>query len=591
MVVSYAGAQRAAGGTITSSNNITIHTFTTSGNLIINAATLVDFPANPTDQQTYSYSNITWVWNTRYWKISPNYSIGPTGPSGNIGATGATGIGSPGSAGGTGATGATGPAGSSANITVSNQGTLLTNSLSSINFQGAGVTANTTGSNVTVTISGNATAIIGGNPGDIVYQAPVYQTTTGFTIANNPTNGVRDSDLTFNTNTADFTVKFEVLGTRPSDPGFLGIGILNVGTNTRTNAIEWADYAAYADPLARKLINYAFTVWQNSTPFRLQVTKTGTTLTWTFRNTSDVVQLTDTSTITAGQTYRLYFYYNRDSTNDSKAIGILTDTGLLFTSNPTLIGYQTGFITAGSANTVLVGRGINSAPVFSSNLTVTNITATNFFNANGLSIIGANLLSVSSNIVPASNSVYDIGSSSLRWRDLYLSGNTIDLGGTAIKNTANGISFTNAANSSAVVGLSVGSIEINTGGYRTILQAGANALQIVTDAGSQTVAGGSGTGASVAVSANPPTGPVTGALWIDSETGELSAFYGNAWAEVYTASTSSTASTTGAVTLNNSTITANLNIPAGSNAVSVGPLYVAANVVINIASGSRWVIL
>jgi hypothetical protein len=101
---------------------------------------------------------------------------------------------------------------------------------------------------------------------------------------------------------------------------------------------------------------------------------------------------------------------------------------------------------------------------------------------------------------------------------------------------------------------------------------------------------GSG-GANVAVSADPPTGPVTGALWIDSETGELSAFYGNAWAEIYTASTSSTASAVGAVTLNKSTITSNVNIATGDNAVSVGPLYVAANVVISIASGSRWVIL
>ena len=58
----------------------------------------------------------------------------------------------------------------------------------------------------------------------------------------------------------------------------------------------------------------------------------------------------------------------------------------------------------------------------------------------------ANLQAITTNIVPGANVTYDIGSSSRRWRDLYLSGNTIDLGGTAIKSTANGVSFTNAAN-------------------------------------------------------------------------------------------------------------------------------------------------
>ena len=42
------------------------------------------------------------------------------------------------------------------------------------------------------------------------------------------------------------------------------------------------------------------------------------------------------------------------------------------------------------------------------------------------------------NIIPNANETYDLGSSSFRWRDLYLSGNTIDLGGTIISRLANG---------------------------------------------------------------------------------------------------------------------------------------------------------
>jgi collagen type VII alpha len=74
-------------------------------------------------------------------------SIGATGISGNIGATGATGVGT------AGATGATGPAGTSANISVYDESTLVTASLSGIKFIGAGITANLVATNVEVTVT------------------------------------------------------------------------------------------------------------------------------------------------------------------------------------------------------------------------------------------------------------------------------------------------------------------------------------------------------------------------------------------------------------------------------------------------------
>lgn len=45
---------------------------------------------------------------------------------------------------------------------------------------------------------------------------------------------------------------------------------------------------------------------------------------------------------------------------------------------------------------------------------------------------------VSGNILPGTCNVFDLGSSNLRWKDLYLSGNTIDLGGTRISRNAQG---------------------------------------------------------------------------------------------------------------------------------------------------------
>ena len=58
-------------------------------------------------------------------------------------------------------------------------------------------------------------------------------------------------------------------------------------------------------------------------------------------------------------------------------------------------------------------------------------------NANAmLDVVGTvnigNVLTVASNIVPLSNLVYDIGTSNMRFRSLYLASNTIDLGGTKL---------------------------------------------------------------------------------------------------------------------------------------------------------------
>lgn len=54
----------------------------------------------------------------------------------------------------------------------------------------------------------------------------------------------------------------------------------------------------------------------------------------------------------------------------------------------------------------------------------------------------ANLEAVTTNIVPAANVTYDLGSPELAWRDLYLSGNTIFLANNKISTTGNTISIT-----------------------------------------------------------------------------------------------------------------------------------------------------
>ena len=49
------------------------------------------------------------------------------------------------------------------------------------------------------------------------------------------------------------------------------------------------------------------------------------------------------------------------------------------------------------------------------------------------------LVTSSQSIVPTSDSVYDLGSPTFKWKDLYLSGNTINIGGQTISASATGI--------------------------------------------------------------------------------------------------------------------------------------------------------
>jgi hypothetical protein len=65
-----------------------------------------------------------------------------------------------------------------------------------------------------------------------------------------------------------------------------------------------------------------------------------------------------------------------------------------------------------------------------------NITANVTANSITANAITANAITVQGNILPSANITYDLGSNTQRWRDLYLSGSTIDLGGATIKTDA-----------------------------------------------------------------------------------------------------------------------------------------------------------
>jgi len=100
-----------------------------------------------------------------------------------------------------------------------------------------------------------------------------------------------------------------------------------------------------------------------------------------------------------------------------------------------------------------------------------------------LSVSKSNVV-VAGSIIPNSNVAYDLGSYDFRFRDLYLSGSTIDLGGTMIQNDERGIVFKDSNNNlrSVIVDeLVIG--DPNTSNLITIRQTDTGILDIATATG------------------------------------------------------------------------------------------------------------
>ena len=71
---------------------------------------------------------------------------------------------------------------------------------------------------------------------------------------------------------------------------------------------------------------------------------------------------------------------------------------------------------------------------------------------------------VSGHLIPSANITYDLGSSTYRFRDIYLDGNTIDLGGTELKKNSDGdIEFKSGSNFKKLV---ISELEFNDGSNR-----------------------------------------------------------------------------------------------------------------------------
>ena len=115
--------------------------------------------------------------------------------------------------------------------------------------------------------------------------------------------------------------------------------------------------------------------------------------------------------------------------------GITTSTLLASTSISTgSLAASSSTITDASSATLTLSTGLTAAAAQITNVSSTNasigaLTTTSFVGtSSSIGSFRAGAGTIGGTLVPSENVTYDLGSSALRWKDLYLSGNTIHLG-------------------------------------------------------------------------------------------------------------------------------------------------------------------
>jgi hypothetical protein len=194
------------------------------------------------------------------------------------------------------------------------------------------------------------------------------------------------------------------------------------------------------------------------------------------------------------------------------------------------------------------------------------------------------------NVLPSANVTYNLGSPTLRWKDLYLSGTTIDLGGTTISAPTGGA--LSVATGNIVAGSSAVSTSTTTGalvvlggagvvgaiynggvlvsGGNIVAASGTSSSSITT--GALVVVGGAGISGAVNVG-----GTITPASNVAQNLGSSTAYWGTTF--------------TGQLTANTAVInagTANAIVATGKVYVAGDVIPLAANVSYNLGSTSSW---
>jgi hypothetical protein len=177
------------------------------------------------------------------------------------------------------------------------------------------------------------------------------------------------------------------------------------------------------------------------------------------------------------------------------------------------------------------------------------------------------LTAVSTNIIPDTDITYDLGSTTHKFKDLYLDGSTLNLGNQTIKATATGIE--------------VPELKIGTGTNSVKLTAGADGKLTTTEtdsSGNTSSPAASGGGSSVTVSDTAPTSPSAGDQWFDSSSLTMFVYYADGsssqWVPATPAGQTGATGSAGAGGADGSSVTSYANLAAfpssGNTAGDIG---------------------
>jgi len=155
------------------------------------------------------------------------------------------------------------------------------------------------------------------------------------------------------------------------------------------------------------------------------------------------------------------------TTGDADIGGDLTITGNLQVDGTTTTINSTA-LSVDDLNITVASGAANAAAANGAGITVDGASATMTYVSSGdnwsfnkpVKVTGD--VTVTGAVVPSANVTYDLGTSSLRWRDLYLSGSTLDLGGQTISVSGSAFEMSELAVTSTLTLDSVGLTAVQT---------------------------------------------------------------------------------------------------------------------------------
>ena len=153
----------------------------------------------------------------------------------------------------------------------------------------------------------------------------------------------------------------------------------------------------------------------------------------------------------------------------SGSLSVFSDTHTIVNSPITSFTSETLITHNNNGNTIFTVSGSNGEL-----LSVDDDNSSNVFTVNDISGVPIfqvnNAITASTHFVPSQNVTYDLGSSTFRWRDLYLSGSTIDLGGTLLQRDTDGNVEFKDSQTEALKTLKIKELEIGEGDNKVKLK-------------------------------------------------------------------------------------------------------------------------